>query len=228
MFNMHNAQRGSHLWPAPKNTFFSPDNDGGTPPPAAAAAADTGDGAGTGDDADPSDVSGAGKTFTQDDVNQIAAKRASRAEETAVKRLLSQFKFDSVEAAEEFLTNARQKADAELSEVERLQKQLGEAPTAEAVAELKQAVEAQDKVITGLVDGLIKELNIPSHVTALFDSMTPTQQLEYINKNRDAFAPKPKAPNLNGADKGPTTKTEAKKKRQESVTSRIPALKKRR
>jgi hypothetical protein len=228
MINMHNAQRGSHLWPAPKNTFFSPDNEGGTPPPAADAATDTGDGAGTGDDAAPSVDGGAGKSFTQEDVNQIVGKRVSRAEEAAVKSLLSKFNFETVEAAEEFLNSARQKADAELSEVERLKKQLGEAPTAETVAELTQRIEAQDAVITSLVEATVKELNVPSHVTELLETMTPTQRLDYINKHRSAFTQKPAAPNLNGGDNGKLPKSEAKKKRQASVKSRIPALNKRR
>lgn len=199
MLKMHNAQRGGHWWPAPKNTFFSPDDgDGGTPPPAAAEP--TGDGAGTGDGA--TNNLNDEKIYSKAEFEAMFGPRAKRAEETAVKALLSKFKFDSVEAAEEFLNNARQKADAELSEVERLKKQLGEAPTAEAVTELSQRVEAQDKVIAGLVEGLVKDLNIPKHVVALFDSMTPTQQLEYINSNRDAFKPTPAAPNLNGGNKG--------------------------
>ena len=199
MLKMHNAQRGSHWWPAPKNTFFSPDDgDGGTPPPAAAEP--TGDGAGKGDGA-TSNLNDE-KIYSKAEFEAMFGPRAKRAEETAVKSLLGKLKFEKVEDLEQFLAESRQKADAELSELERLQKQMAEAPTAEAVAELTGQVEAQDKVISGLVGGLIKELNIPKHIVSSFESMTPTQQLEYINSNRDAFKPTPTPPNTNAGDKG--------------------------
>ena len=95
---------------------------------------DNGNGAGAdngGNDA-ASGAGGAGKTFTQADVDRIVSERAKRAEETAVRSLLSKNKFEKVEDLEQFLADSRQKAEAELSEVERLKLQLENAPAAEA------------------------------------------------------------------------------------------------
>lgn len=204
MLKMHNAQRRGHHWPMPKNIFFSPDNDGGTPPPAAEAAEDTGNGAGTGSGAAPSGADTAGKTFTQADVDQIVGERAKRAGETAVKSLLGKLKFEKPEELEAFLTEARQKADAELSETERLKKALETAPKAETVQELQAQADRYREEVKKHVDSLIKELGIPTHFTALLEPMEPLAQLEYINKHRDSFktAAPAKAPNLNGGDKG--------------------------
>lgn len=202
MFHMHNAQRGG-LWPMPKNTFFSPENDGGTPPPAATAADDTGNGAGTGSGAAQGGGDAAEKLFKQDEVNRIAGERATRARETAVKELLAKYKFEKAEDLEAFISSARQKADAELSEVERLKKQIAEGPTAEAVGELQAQADRYREEVKKHVDALVKELNIPTHFTSLLETMEPLAQLEYINKHRSALsAPPPKAPNLNGGDKG--------------------------
>ncbi len=213
MFKMHNAQRGGHMWPMPKNTFFSPENDGGTPPPAAAAAEDTGNGAGTGSGAAPGGAEPTGKLFNQDDVNKIAGERARRAEETAVRSLLAKNKFEKPEDLEAFLAAARQKADAELSETERLKKQLETAPKAETVQELQTQADRYREEVKKHVDSLVKELGIPTHFTALLDTMEPLAQLEYINKHRDSFktAAPAKAPNLNGGDKGGGGKLDNKK-----------------
>lgn len=119
-----------------------------------------------------------------------------------MRSLLSKNKFEKVEDLEQFLADSRQKAEAELSEVERLKLQLENAPAAEAVEELQTTVKNQNKAIQGLVDAQIKALNVPEHVTKLLGSMTPLAQLEYINSNRDAFKPTPTPPNLNGGDKG--------------------------
>ncbi len=229
MFHMHNAQRGGLYWPMPKNTFFSPENDGGTPPPAATAADDTGNGAGTGSGAAQGGGDAAEKLFKQDEVNRIAGERATRARETAVKELLAKYKFEKAEDLDAFISSARQKADAELSEVERLKKQIAEGPTAEAVGQMQAQLERHRQEVKKHVDALVKELNIPTHFTPLLEKMDPLEQLEYINSNRSAFsAPPPKAPNLNGGDKGGNSAADVAKKRKESVKSRIPALNKRR
>lgn len=201
MFQMHNSRPGFYGFP-PKNTFFYPEGEGGTPPPAAEAATDNGNGAGNGEGAAAPSGEPAGKTFTQADVDRIVTERAKRAEESAVRSLLAKNKFEKPEDLERFIADSRQKADAELSEVERMKKMLDEAPKTEAVTELQQQLEDQSKVIVGLVEGLIKELNVPKHIVSLLQDMTPTKQLEYINSNRDAFKPTPTPPNLNGGDKG--------------------------
>lgn len=224
MNSMHNLY--SFAFPGDPFAFFeAPEAEGDGQP---SAEIDDGNAAGT-DAGSAAAASGtAGKTFTQADVDRIVAERAKRAEESAVRSLLSKNKFDKPEDLETFLAEARKKADSELSEVERMKKMLDEAPKAEAVTELQAQLEEQNKVITGLVEGLVKDLNVPKHIVTLLEGMPPTQQLEYINKNRDAFKPTPAPPNLNGGDKGGTNKSDAKKKRRESVKSRIPALNKRR
>lgn len=222
MFNMHNLQPFA-FFNDPFAFYEAPETEGdGQPNPET----DNGDGAGAGEE--DSSTSTDEKVYTKAEFEAAFGPRAKRAEETAVKSLLTKLKFEKPEDLEAFLTEARQKADAELSEVERLKKQLEDAPAAERLTTLEAENEAQNKVIAGLVEGLIKDLNIPKHIVALFEGLAPTQQLEYINTNRDAFKATPAPPNLNGADKGGTKKSELKKKRQDSVKSRIPALSRRR
>lgn len=58
-----------------------------------------------------------GKTYTQDDLNRMFADRVKRAEAAQLKR----FGFDSAEAAESALKQARERAEAEKTELQKAQ-----------------------------------------------------------------------------------------------------------
>ena len=205
MKDMHNSQRGFFAIP-PKNTFFNPDDgDGGTQTPAATdgdnATANSSDGT-EGDDAG-SNSTDEEKVYTKAEFEQMFGPRAKRAGETAVKSLLSELKFETQEEMTEFLTNARKKADDELTELERLQKQLGDLePEAAQVAELKQKLADYEEQTSERVRILVKEMNIPKHFVALLEGKTPSDQLKYINENRDEFKATPTPPNTNAGEKG--------------------------
>lgn len=203
MNDMHNSQRGFFGIP-PKNTFFAPDDgDGGTQPPAAteSEAATTRDG--TGGDGAADSTSSKEKVYSQAEFEAAFGPRAARAKETAVKSLLSELNFDSKDDLAAFLADARTKADAELSELERLQNQIGELePQAASATTIQETLDKYEEQVSERVKILVEELKIPDYVTSLLDSMSPLQQLEYINNNRDAFKATPPPPNTNAGQKG--------------------------
>ena len=109
----------------------------------------------------------------------------------------------------------RERELSEMGDAERLQaelndlkQQLAESETqSEQLATLNSTIQTQ-------VDALLKELNVPKHIVELLDSMTPAQQLDYLNKNRKAFTGK-RQPNIDAAGKsgGSGTSRKERKKR---------------
>lgn len=60
--------------------------------------------------------------FSQDDVNRIVGERAKDAAKAAVSKLLTDLGYDNLDTLKTKLTAAKQREDAEMSEVERVQK----------------------------------------------------------------------------------------------------------
>jgi len=65
-----------------------------------------------------------GERFTQDDVNRIVAERARRASESAIKGLLEAAGLGSADELKSLVEETRKAKEAELSQSERLQKQI--------------------------------------------------------------------------------------------------------
>jgi hypothetical protein len=87
--------------------------------------------------ATPPDNAGEAAKFTQADVDRLLGERAKRAAESATNKILASLGFESVDDLKKLVTTAKERAEAELSEAQKLQKQL-ETLTAE-----KQSVQAQ-------------------------------------------------------------------------------------
>ena len=64
------------------------------------------------------------KTFSQSDVDRIVGERAKRAAEAERKRFLEDLGIDDFDSIKTLLTAEQQRKEAEMSEVEKLQKQI--------------------------------------------------------------------------------------------------------
>jgi hypothetical protein len=121
--------------PAALSVFY---NDGGegTPPPAAAPPK-------------PGPPPAPSNTFTQEDLDRIAAKEKSQGERAGARKALEEFAaehgFSNVDDAKKFIEAARQAQEAALSEQERAQKKLQE--DQQAIESERQTIAAERRTL---------------------------------------------------------------------------------
>lgn len=161
------------------------------PDPAAPPAANNGNGAG-------------GGTFTQADVDRIAAEARTQGRSSTLTATLKEFGFEDLDTAKSFFAAAKKRQEDEMSELERTQARVGELePAAQERDTLKAQHEERNKTITVLGETLIKDLNIPKYVEALLADMEPLQRLQYITDYRADFVrTNPTKPDIDAAGRG--------------------------
>lgn len=91
---------------------------------------------------DPGNQSGNEKLFTQADIDRIVGERASRAKSSAVNDLLSSIGLDSIDALKTLVSSAKEREEADLTEAQKIQRQLEQERQAKAqleaqIAEIK-------------------------------------------------------------------------------------------
>ena len=115
----------------------------------------------------------------------------------------------------------RAKELSEMDDTDRLQAELADLKQqlaeremqADELATLNQTIQAQ-------VETLVKELTVPKYIQDLLEAMTPAKQLDYLNKNRKAFAGKQKRqPNIDASSKS-SSNGSSKKERREKIRQR--------
>lgn len=159
-----------------------------TPP----ASTPEGDGNGTGQDAN---------TFTQEQVNQIAADARSSARSKATKDFLGELGFEDADSLKSTLDSWKQHQDGQKSELEKAQEELQTLKGSdEKLKTLEGNYQKAMEVLQANVEAQMKALNIPEHIAALIKEKSPIEALEYLTKNADAL--KPVAPPDNDGNKG--------------------------
>jgi hypothetical protein len=116
------------------------------------------------------------RTFTQADIDRIVGERAKRAEEAAVKRLLEQLGFDTPDAAKAAVTEAKKRADAEMSELEKLQAKLAETEKAAQAAAERASVSERARLLdkrNGEIMTALKDAEHPKDVLVWLDANYP-------------------------------------------------------
>lgn len=102
--------------------------------------------------------------FTQADVDRIISERIKRAEEAATKKALDKLGVENFDSAAEALKKAKEREEAELTEREKLQKQIDDL-TNKNKAHTEQILFMQRERLTGARDAAIKSALTTARVT---------------------------------------------------------------
>lgn len=178
------------------------------------------DGNGAGADTPPG-ANNAPKTFTQADVDRIAGDARKSARSKATADLLKELELEDVNGLKTLVTDARQRQQDNMSELEQAQARIAELETADSgLKEAQDSVTAYETAVKSRVEALTKDLSIPKYVVALFERMSPLEQLTYINDNRKEFS-KPSTPNLNAGDGGGNATTPKTAEEKQDFSNRM-------
>ena len=117
----------------------------------------------------------------------------------------------------------------DMDEKERLTAQLADLQDADTARDaLKEQVEALETAVKSQVEALVKDLNVPKHITPLLDSMSPAEQLKYLSDNRKHFTQTNKKPDIDAGSRGKGSKTkETAEERAKRLKQRFPSLNRR-
>lgn len=127
----------------------------------------------------PADEQGAERTFSQADVDRIIADRLKRAEDATTRRLLEELGVESTDALRATMQAAREREEAEMSELDKLRKQLETLEAEKTAAEQRaQEIEQQRK----------SDMRRHAVRAALSDAQHPDDVLLWIDANlREAY-----------------------------------------
>lgn len=89
-----------------------------------------------------------GKTFTQSDVDRIVGERAKRAEESAIGSLLKDLGFEKTEDLKTLVADAKKRADAEKSELDKANEQIATLAKAKDAADQERAAAIERANVT--------------------------------------------------------------------------------
>lgn len=157
------------------------------------------------------------KTFTQEDVNRIAGEARKTARAAAVNELLKEIGLESQDALTDLVNDAKTRREADMTELQKATERIGELePLQEQTQTLNNQLESANQALQTYLDALEAELNIPEHVKPLLENMNKPERLDYLSKNKDAFA-RTTPPNTNAGGKGgkpPQTAQEIEQKRE--------------
>lgn len=130
------------------------------------------------------------KTFTQDQVNQIAADRAKSARSKATSDLLLDLGVEDMDSLKTTLVDWKSHQDGQLSELEKAQAQLAALESVNEKAKSAEiALENANTALKANVNAQLKELKVPKHLTELIEAMEPITALEYLTTHAAALRP---------------------------------------
>jgi len=174
------------------------------------------------------------QTTSSDETSEASTDSSSELEKqiTALQAQLSEVNKESAGRRHKLKEYEDAASAAELEkmgEVERLTTQLVTAQSeAEKVEALTTQVTSYQEAVTAFVEDLQKQLDIPDHIKSLLEEKDALAQLNYLTKNREAFAspnPPPTKPNINSAAKGgKSTQAETDEARKKRLRGRLPSL----
>lgn len=129
------------------------------------------------DKPDPTKNQNDGVSFSQDDVNKVAAKARTEGKQAALKALLEELGLESPDTLKTLVKTAKEQQEAQLSEADKLRKQLEKAEAEmkakdDAIAKQQQATQLERRnnaVITAL-QGLKTPARKPQDVVILMDA----------------------------------------------------------
>jgi hypothetical protein len=160
-------------------------------------------------------------TLTQEQVNALVGDARTKSRQKAQEDLIAQLGVSNLEEAQRLLKRAKDEEQAQMTELEQAQAKIAALATKEQeAADLSTKVTEYEAAMQKHLAGILKELEVPEHITMLTSKMPVQEQLTYFTENRSNFS-KASVPNVNGADKGGNRATSTETPEQKSARLRI-------